>query len=79
MGVREVYDCDRCHAREIEPVRFGVDVDRVADGAGGMEDVVERVFLCHRCAGLGLRRFLEGLSHADAAIWLETFVRCKSY
>lgn len=51
MSKREVVDCDRCGGPDVEdPVHLPVFVDRVPDGAGGMENTYKDFDFCPRCS-----------------------------
>ena len=70
MARREVVDCDCCGAKAVEhPVHLCFDVDRIPDGAGGMQDVYSKIDLCVRCATAGLRELVGKMDHASRRIW----------
>lgn len=70
MARREVIDCDRCGAKAVAcPIHLCFDVDRVPDGAGGMEDVYSKIDLCVRCATSALHELIGKMDHAGRRIW----------
>lgn len=73
---RLVCDCDGCTLQNVgEGCEVAFEVDRVPDGAGGMEDVVETLDLCGECCRRALRKALGKLSHVDAGLVLASVRR----
>lgn len=67
MSERKVFDCDGCSLQNIgDGTRVSFVIDRRADGAGGMEAVVEEFDLCGECCRLLLRKTSTMLSQDDS-------------
>lgn len=77
MAKHIYYTCDRCGRKlpdDYSPLC--VIVDRQADAAGGMENVVEKIDLCQNCLTAVVGWLLEGKSYEERQTFLE-FVRGK--
>lgn len=56
------YVCDKCGKKSDVPiVTASIITDRVADAAGGMENVHESIDLCTTCAGVWLGYLLDNI------------------
>jgi len=59
---RNVYDCDRCKAKDIEPVSFALGIGKQENPAEGTTETEYREFhLCRSCAAVLIARLADRL------------------